>query len=41
VQGEEVLLVNGPMLPERALAIAATLEAFLRIEDEPVKGEFR
>lgn len=40
VDAKDVLLVNGPMFPNRALAIEATLEAYLRIEDEPVKGEF-
>src|SRR5262249_40917382 len=41
VGGDDVLLVNGPMHPDRALAIEATLEAYLRIEDEPVPGEVR
>ncbi len=41
VSGRDVLLVNGPMLPDRARAIEATLEAYLQIVDEPVKGEYR
>ena len=32
VDGKDVLLVNGPMYPDRAQAIEATLEAYLRIQ---------
>jgi hypothetical protein len=39
VRGRDVVLVNGPLLPDRARAIEDTLEALLRIEDAPVKGE--
>jgi hypothetical protein len=37
--GRDVLVVNGPMSPDRARAIEATIEAYLQIADAPVSGE--
>ena len=39
VRGRDVVIVNGPLVPDRCRAIEDTLEALLRIEDGPVKGD--
>jgi hypothetical protein len=37
--GEDIVLVNGPIRPRRARAVEALIEAYLSVEDAPVKGE--
>lgn len=37
IEGEDIVLVNGPLRSERASAIEATLEAYLHVEDAPLQ----